>query len=203
MKNAAQPARIRAFGNQPAFRAAQQMTTATILTQQTQNQYSYQELLRCGHGELFGPGNARLPLPPMLMFDRIVQISGDGGLHGKGEIIAELDIKPDLWFFGCHFESDPVMPGCLGLDAMWQLIGFHLGWLGGPGRGRALGAGEVKYSGQVTPENKLVTYRIDIKRVIQRKLFMGIGDGIMQVDGKDIYHAKSLRVGLFTSTESF
>jgi len=179
------------------------MTTATILTQQTQNQYSYQELLRCGHGELFGPGNARLPLPPMLMFDRIVQISGDGGLHGKGEIVAELDIKPDLWFFGCHFESDPVMPGCLGLDAMWQLIGFHLGWLGGPGRGRALGAGEVKYSGQVTPENKLVTYRIDIKRIIQRKLFMGIGDGIMQVDGKDIYHAKSLRVGLFTSTESF
>ena len=182
---------------------AEHMTTANILTQQAQNQFSYQELLQCGHGELFGPGNARLPLPPMLMFDRIAHISGEGGAHGKGEIIAELDIKPDLWFFSCHFESDPVMPGCLGLDAMWQLIGFHLGWLGGPGRGRALGAGEVKYSGQVTPENKLVTYRIDIKRVIQRKLFMGIGDGLMQVDGKDIYHAKSLRVGLFTSTESF
>ena len=179
------------------------MTTANTLTQQAQNQFSYQELLQCGHGELFGPGNARLPLPPMLMFDRIAHISSAGGAHGKGEIIAELDIKPDLWFFGCHFESDPVMPGCLGLDAMWQLIGFHLGWLGGPGRGRALGAGEVKYSGQVTPANKLVTYRIDIKRVIQRKLFMGIGDGLMQVDGKDIYHAKSLRVGLFTSTESF
>jgi 3-hydroxyacyl-[acyl-carrier protein] dehydratase/trans-2-decenoyl-[acyl-carrier protein] isomerase len=139
----------------------------------------------------------------MLMFDRIVHISEEGGANGKGQIIAELDITPDLWFFGCHFESDPVMPGCLGLDAMWQLVGFHLGWLGGPGRGRALGAGEVKYSGQVTPANKLVSYHIDIKRVIQRRLFMGIGDGVMRVDGKDIYHAKSLRVGLFTSTEEF
>jgi 3-hydroxyacyl-[acyl-carrier protein] dehydratase/trans-2-decenoyl-[acyl-carrier protein] isomerase len=179
------------------------MTTTTALTQRNQNRFSYEELLTCGHGELFGPGNARLPLPPMLMFDRIMHISDQGGLHGKGEIIAELDVKPDLWFFGCHFESDPVMPGCLGLDAMWQLIGFHLGWLGGPGRGRALGAGEVKYTGQVTPANKLVTYQIDIKRVIQRKLFMGIGDGIMKVDGREIYHAKSLRVGLFTSTEQF
>jgi 3-hydroxyacyl-[acyl-carrier protein] dehydratase/trans-2-decenoyl-[acyl-carrier protein] isomerase len=169
----------------------------------TQHQFDNQELLKCGHGELFGPGNARLPLPPMLMFDRITHISADGGSSGKGQIVAELDINPDLWFFECHFESDPVMPGCLGLDAMWQLIGFHLGWLGGPGRGRALGAGEVKYSGQVTPANKLVTYRIDMKRVIQRKLYMGIGDGVMSVDGKEIYHAKSLRVGLFTSTENF
>jgi 3-hydroxyacyl-[acyl-carrier protein] dehydratase/trans-2-decenoyl-[acyl-carrier protein] isomerase len=176
---------------------------AMTSTQKAQNHYSYEELLRCGHGELFGPDNARLPLPPMLMFDRIVHISDAGGAHGKGEIVAELEIKPGLWFFECHFESDPVMPGCLGLDAMWQLIGFHLGWLGGAGRGRALGAGEVKYTGQVTPENKLVTYRIDVRRVIQRKLFMGIADGTMLVDGKDIYQAKHLRVGLFTSTESF
>ena len=173
------------------------------MTAQTKSQYSYDELIACAHGELFGPANARLPLPPMLMFDRIVHISAVGGANGKGEIVAELDINPDLWFFACHFESDPVMPGCLGLDAMWQLIGFHLGWLGGPGRGRALGAGDVKYSGQVTPAHTLVTYRIDIKRVIQRKLFMGIADGLMQVDGRDIYHAKSLRVGLFTSTENF
>jgi beta-hydroxyacyl-ACP dehydratase FabA len=120
------------------------MTTAPALQRKMQNKYSYEDLLKCGHGELFGPGNARLPLPPMLMFDRIAHISDTGGLHGKGQIVAELDIKPDLWFFGCHFESDPVMPGCLGLDAMWQLIGFHLGWLGGPGRGRALGAGEAR-----------------------------------------------------------
>jgi len=179
------------------------MTTAQALTPDRQNQYSYEELLSCGHGELFGPGNARLPLPPMLMFDRIVHISGEGGAYGKGQIIAELDIKPDLWFFKCHFESDPVMPGCLGLDALWQLIGFHLGWLGGPGRGRALGSGEVKFTGQVTPDNKLATDRIDLKRVIQRKLFMGIADAVMEVDGREIYHAKSLRVGLFTSTENF
>jgi len=179
------------------------MTTAQALTPDRQNQYSYEELLTCGHGELFGPGNARLPLPPMLMFDRIVHISGEGGAYGKGLIIAELDIEPDLWFFKCHFESDPVMPGCLGLDALWQLIGFHLGWLGGPGRGRALGSGEVKFTGQVTPDNKLATYRIDLKRVIQRKLFMGIADAVMEVDGREIYHAKSLRVGLFTSTENF
>ncbi len=179
------------------------MTTAQALTQQKQNRYSRAELLKCGHGELFGPGNARLPLPPMLMFDRITHISDAGGTYGKGRIVAELDIKPELWFFQCHFESDPVMPGCLGLDALWQLIGFHLGWLGGPGRGRALGAGEVKFSGQVTPDNKLVTYQVDLKRVIQRKLFMGIGDAVMSVDGKEIYHTKSLRVGLFTSTENF
>lgn len=179
------------------------MSTVQAPAKHTQNHYSRDELLQCGHGELFGPGNARLPLPPMLMFDRITHISETGGSYNKGEIIAELDITPDMWFFDCHFESDPVMPGCLGLDAMWQLIGFHLGWLGGPGRGRALGADEVKYSGQVTPKHKLVTYRINIRRLIQRKLYMGIADGVMEVDGRDIYHAKSLRVGLFTSTEDF
>ncbi|MGW8309956.1 MAG: 3-hydroxyacyl-[acyl-carrier-protein] dehydratase FabA [Thiogranum sp.] len=179
------------------------MTTATVRQRHNQHQYSYEELLQCGHGELFGPGNARLPLPPMLMFDRIAHISDKGGAHGKGQIVAELDIRPDLWFFDCHFESDPVMPGCLGLDAMWQLIGFYLGWLGGPGRGRALGAGEVKFSGQVTPANSPVTYRIDLERVIQRKLHMGIGDAVMEADGNEIYHARSLRVGLFTSTEDF
>ncbi len=179
------------------------MTSPAPEGKHTQNQYSYQELLQCGHGELFGPDNARLPLPPMLMFDRITHISADGGEHGKGLIIAELDIKPDMWFFECHFESDPVMPGCLGLDAMWQLIGFYLGWLGGPGRGRALGAGEVKFSGQVTPQSKLITYRVDMRRVIQRKLYMGIGDATMSLDGREIYAAKSLRVGLFTSTENF
>jgi 3-hydroxyacyl-[acyl-carrier protein] dehydratase/trans-2-decenoyl-[acyl-carrier protein] isomerase len=139
----------------------------------------------------------------MLMFDRIVSIRTDGGTYGKGEVIAELDIKPDLWFFGCHFEGDPVMPGCLGLDAMWQLVGFFLGWNGGPGRGRALGAGEVKFSGQVTPDNKLLTYRISMKRVIQRKLNMGVADGVMEVDGREIYAATGLRVGLFASTEDF
>ena len=165
--------------------------------------YTREELLDCGHARMFGPGNAQLPLPPMLMCDRIIQISDKGGVHGKGHIIAELDVTPDLWFFDCHFETDPVMPGCLGLDAMWQLIGFFLGWLGGPGRGRALGGSDIKYSGQVTPKNKLVTYRIDMRRVMQRKLYMGIADAVMAVDGKDIYHAKSLRVGLFTSTDSF
>jgi 3-hydroxyacyl-[acyl-carrier protein] dehydratase/trans-2-decenoyl-[acyl-carrier protein] isomerase len=168
-----------------------------------QEQFSRDQLLQCGHGELFGPGNARLPLPPMLMFDRITHISETGGSAGKGQIVAELDISPDLWFFDCHFDSDPVMPGCLGLDAMWQLIGFYLGWIGGPGRGRALGSGEVKFTGQVTPKNKLVTYRIDLKRVIQRKLYMGIADATMEVDGREIYNAKGLRVGLFTSTDDF
>lgn len=167
------------------------------------NSFSLAELLECGHGRMFGPGNAQLPLPPMLMFERITHISASGGAYGKGHIIAELDIKPDLWFFSCHFDGDPVMPGCLGLDAMWQLVGFYLGWAGSPGRGRALGAGEVKFTGQVTPKNTLITYRIDMKRVIQRKLNMGIADGIMEVDGRKIYHASSLRVGLFTSTENF
>ena len=165
--------------------------------------YSYEDLLECGHARMFGPGNAQLPLPPMLMFDRIINITNEGGQFGKGKIIAELDVTPGLWFFDCHFEGDPVMPGCLGLDAMWQLVGFYLGWAGSPGRGRALGSGEVKFTGQVTPKNKLITYHIDMKRVIQRKLNMGIADGVMEVDGRKIYHASSLRVGLFTSTENF
>ena len=139
----------------------------------------------------------------MLMFDRIVSITEDGGKYGQGQIIAELDITPDLWFFGCHFTGDPVMPGCLGLDAMWQLIGFYLGWKGGPGRGRALGAGEVKFTGQVLPTGKLVRYHIDLKRVIMRKLVMGIGDARMEIDGREIYAANDLRVGLFTSTDNF
>jgi 3-hydroxyacyl-[acyl-carrier protein] dehydratase/trans-2-decenoyl-[acyl-carrier protein] isomerase len=167
------------------------------------NSYTREELLDCGKGLMFGPGNAQLPLPPMLMIDRIVKISDEGGIFGKGEIVAELDIVPDLWFFDCHFQGDPVMPGCLGLDAMWQLVGFFLGWMGGPGHGRALGAGEVKFTGQVTPDRKLVTYHIDLKRVIMRKLVMGIADAEMRVDGRSIYVAKDLRVGLFTSTESF
>ncbi len=167
------------------------------------NEYTLQELLDCGHGKMFGPGNARLPLPNMLMMDRVTRINADGGLHGKGEIIAELDIKPELWFFDCHFEEDPVMPGCLGLDAMWQLIGFFLGWKGNKGRGRALGCGEVKFFGQVLPTAKVVRYEIQMKRVIERKLVMGIADASMHVDDREIYTAKDLRVGLFTSTDSF
>ncbi|MGH1430226.1 MAG: 3-hydroxyacyl-[acyl-carrier-protein] dehydratase FabA [Neptuniibacter sp.] len=165
--------------------------------------FNRDELLSCGHGDMFGPGNARLPIGNMLMMDRIIKINEDGGESGKGEIIAELDINPDLWFFGCHFEEDPVMPGCLGLDAMWQLVGFYLGWKGNPGRGRALGSGEVKFFGQVLPNAKKVTYNIQLKRVIERKLVMGIADGSMSVDGREIYTAKDLRVGLFTSTENF
>jgi 3-hydroxyacyl-[acyl-carrier protein] dehydratase/trans-2-decenoyl-[acyl-carrier protein] isomerase len=167
------------------------------------NSFSYDELIRCGKGEIFGEGNALLPLPPMLMFDRITSITEDGGEFEKGQIVAELDINPDLWFFKCHFETDPVMPGCLGVDAMWQLIGFYLGWKGGPGHGRALGAGEVKFFGQVLPNAKKVTYRVNIKRLIMRKLVMGIADATMEVDGREIYSAKDLRVGLFTSTDSF
>jgi 3-hydroxyacyl-[acyl-carrier protein] dehydratase/trans-2-decenoyl-[acyl-carrier protein] isomerase len=168
-----------------------------------QNSFTREELLQCGHGELFGPGNAQLPLPNMLMLDRIVKINDDGGAHGKGEIIAELDIYPDLWFFECHFPGDPVMPGCLGLDAIWQLVGFYLGWLGSPGRGRALGVGEVKFTGQVLPTANKVSYKIDLKRVITRRLVMGIADAIVEVDDKQIYAMKDLRVGLFTSTEHF
>ena len=156
-----------------------------------------QGLLACARGELFGEGNAKLPLPPMLMFDRITRISDLGGSQNKGEIEAELDVQPDLWFFKCHFQNDPVMPGCLGLDAMWQLVGFFLGWLGGLGRGRALGVGEVKFSGMVLPSARIVSYYIDLKRVIMRRLVVGVADGIMKVDGKIIYEAKDLRVGLF------
>ena len=163
--------------------------------------YSYEELLASGRGELFGPGNAQLPAPPMLMFDRITTINADGGQHGKGYVEAELDIHPDLWFFACHFINDPVMPGCLGLDAMWQLVGFFLGWNGAPGRGRALGSGEVRFFGEVTPDIKKVTYKIEMKRVILRRLVMGIGDGVLLADGKPIYEAKDLRVGLFKPSE--
>ena len=159
--------------------------------------YSREELLACGRGEMFGPGNAQLPVPPMLMFDRVTRITETGGAYDKGQVIAELDIRPDLWFFDCHFINDPVMPGCLGLDAMWQLVGYFLGWSGAPGKGRALGVGEVRFTGQVTPKVKSVVYRIDLKRVIMRRLVLGIGDGVMEADGKVIYEAKDLRVGLY------
>ncbi len=163
--------------------------------------YSYEELLQCAHGKLFGPGNAQLPLPPMLMFDRITRIADTGGKHDKGEIVAEFDLKPDLWFFRCHFEDDPVMPGCLGLDALWQLAGFFLGWLGAPGRGRALGVGEVKLMGQILPTAKLVTYHLNLKRIIKRKLVLGVADGLVKVDGETACEATGLKVGLFTAPE--
>ncbi|WDE14124.1 bifunctional 3-hydroxydecanoyl-ACP dehydratase/trans-2-decenoyl-ACP isomerase [Thalassomonas haliotis] len=165
--------------------------------------YSKEDLIKTANGEMFGEGNSQLPSDNMLMMDRINVINDDGGEFGKGEIIAELDITPDLWFFDCHFKGDPVMPGCLGLDAMWQLVGFYLGWSGGPGRGRALGVGEVKFTGQILPTAKKVTYKITLKRVIKRKLFMGIADGSVLVDGREIYTAKDLKVGLFTDTASF
>ena len=167
------------------------------------SEYTKEELIACGHGDLFGPGNAQLPTDIMLMVDRITRISSEGGDYDKGVLVAELDIHPDLWFFQCHFPGDPVMPGCLGLDAMWQLVGFFLGWRGNPGRGRALGCGEVKFTGQILPNASKVVYKINMKRVIERKLIMGIADGSVSVDGREIYTAKDLRVGLFSSTESF
>jgi 3-hydroxyacyl-[acyl-carrier protein] dehydratase / trans-2-decenoyl-[acyl-carrier protein] isomerase len=166
-------------------------------TQVRKSSFDFQSLLSCARGELFGSGNAKLPLPPMLMFDRITHISEQGGANGKGEIQAEFDVKPDLWFFKCHFVGDPVMPGCLGLDAMWQMLGFFLGWLGGIGKGRALGVGEVKFTGMVLPSAKMVSYALDLRRVISRKLMLGFADGVMKVDGKPIYTAKDLCVGLF------
>ncbi len=161
------------------------------------NSFSYEELIDCGKGNLFGPGNAQLPLPPMLMFDRITSINDDSGEYDRGVVIAELDIRPELWFFGCHFDKDPVMPGCLGLDAMWQLVGFFLAWKGGLGRGRALGSQNVQFTGQVTPDAKLVRYEVNIKRIVSRSLTVGIADGYMKIDGKKIYEGKDLKVGLF------
>ena len=168
--------------------------------EQRRSSFEYEDLLACGRGELFTHG-PQLPLPPMLMFDRISEIAEAGGEYGKGLVRAVLKVKPDLWFFPCHFQGDPVMPGCLGLDAMWQLVGFFIGWAGGPGRGRALGVGEVQFRGQVTPDAKLVRYEIDMKRVIMRKLVLGIGDGVVLVDGAPIYTAKDLRVGLFSAAQ--
>jgi 3-hydroxyacyl-[acyl-carrier protein] dehydratase / trans-2-decenoyl-[acyl-carrier protein] isomerase len=162
-----------------------------------QSSFTYEELLACGRGDMFGQGNAQLPLPPMLMFDRIPIIAEDGGAYGKGQVRAELDVRPDLWFFPCHFKGDPVMPGCLGLDALWQMVGFFLGWLGLQGRGRALGVGEVKFADQVLPTVRKVTYGVDLKRVFRSKLVLGIADGFLEADGKRIYEAKDLRVGLF------
>ena len=160
--------------------------------------YKYEELLDCGNGKLFGPGNAKLPLPPMLMFDRITEINNDQGAFKKGLIKAELDIKDDHWFFECHFNKDPVMPGCLGLDAMWQLVGFYLGWLGKPGKGRALGVNAVKFTGEVLKNMKIATYEIDMKRIlIKEGTTVGLANGILKADGKKIYSAENLKVGLF------
>ncbi len=167
------------------------------------NHYNKEELLASGRGTLFAPDSARLPLPNMLMMDRITEISDTGGKYGNGLVVAELDIHPDLWFFKCHFEGDPVMPGCLGLDSMWQITGFFLAWQGHTGKGRALGVEEVKFTGQILPTSRVVTYRIDIKRVIARKLVLGLSDGTVAVDGRDVYKASNLKVGLFESTEGF
>jgi 3-hydroxyacyl-[acyl-carrier protein] dehydratase/trans-2-decenoyl-[acyl-carrier protein] isomerase len=166
------------------------------------SQFLYDDLLACGRGELFGPGNAQLPLPPMLMFDRITDIRADGGAAGLGSVTAELDIKPDLWFFPCHFQGDPVMPGCLGLDALWQLTGFFLGWLGEAGKGRALGVGEVKFTGMVTPAVKTVTYEVEVTRLILRKLKLAVANGIMKADGQVVYQVTDMKVGLFEPTKA-
>jgi 3-hydroxyacyl-[acyl-carrier protein] dehydratase / trans-2-decenoyl-[acyl-carrier protein] isomerase len=162
-----------------------------------QTSFSKEDLLRCARGELFGPGNAKLPLPPMLMFDRIVKIASGGGEHGHGEIVAEKDIGPNDWYFACHFQNDPVMPGCLGLDALWQMLGFFLGWIGQPGPGRALGVGEVKFAGEVPPAGHTLRYHIHVKKVVKRAFTLAIADGIAFLDGKKVHEAKDLRVGLF------
>ena len=163
-----------------------------------ENSFSYEKLIECGKGMLFGEGNAQLPLPPMLMFDRIININESGGTFSKGEVIAELDIKSDLWFFDCHFKNDPVMPGCLGLDAMWQLVGFYLGWIGEPGKGRALGVNTVKFTGEVLKKAKMATYEINMKRILKKEgAVVGLANGILSADGKIIYTAENLKVGLF------
>ena len=167
-------------------------------TMEQKNNYSYEDLLTCAKGELFGPGNAQLPMPPMLMFEKITNISSDGGANNKGIIEAEMAIKPDLWFFDSHFIDDPVMPGCLGLDAMWQLLGFYLGWLGEKGRGRAISVGNVKFSGMILPQTKKLEYTINLKRVLTSKLVLGIADGLLSADGEVIYEASDLRVALFS-----
>ena len=167
------------------------------MMQDRRTRFEYEDLLACGRGDMFGQGNAQLPLPPMLMFDRISELSETGGEYGKGLVRAELDVRPDLWFFACHFKGDPVMPGCLGLDAMWQLLGFFLAWLGSPGKGRALGLGELKFSGQVEPTIKKVVYGLEIKRIMRSKLVLGIADGWLSADGTVIYRASDLKVGLF------
>lgn len=168
-----------------------------------QSSFNRDELIRCGSGQLFGKEYARLPLPDMLMVDRITSITADGGAHKKGEVIAEMDVHPDLWFFKCHFEGDPVMPGCLGLDALWQLVGFFITWSGHPGKGRALGVGEVKFTGQILPTSKLVTYRLSISRLLTSRLKLAVADGEVQVDGRTIYTARNLKVGLFTEVTDF
>tara|TARA_A100001011_G_scaffold134810_1_gene142123 strand:- start:203 stop:706 length:504 start_codon:yes stop_codon:yes gene_type:complete len=164
------------------------------------NSYVYEDLISCGKGELFGEGNAKLPLPPMLMFDRITEIKKDIGEFKKGYIKAELDIKDNLWFFDCHFQNDPVMPGCLGLDAMWQLVGFYLGWIGEPGKGRALGVNSVKFTGEVLKKVKMAKYEINMKRILKKEgAVVGLANGILSADGKKIYTAENLKVGLFKS----
>ncbi len=185
------------LGGGRATRGAVRKTGVWAIMAERQAQYSYEELLACGRGELFGPGNAQLPLPPMLMFDRITSIVEDAGEHQKGQIVAEMDIKPDLWFFDCHFKGDPVMPGCLGLDALWQMLGFFVGWLGHPGRGRALSVGQVRLTGMVVPSIRKLEFVVDVKRIIARRLILATGDGHLKADGETAYIANDLRVGLF------
>ena len=162
------------------------------------NTFKYEELIECANGNLFGPGNAKLPSPPMLMFDRITNIEQKNGIYNKGVVQAELNIKDKMWFFDCHFKEDPVMPGCLGLDAMWQLVGFYLGWIGEPGKGRALGVNNVKFTGEVLKNVKIARYQVDMKRILKKEgAVVGLADGILYADDKAIYEAENLKVGLF------
>jgi 3-hydroxyacyl-[acyl-carrier protein] dehydratase/trans-2-decenoyl-[acyl-carrier protein] isomerase len=188
--------------HRPRCLNARQYRSSDFTGPSMQASFTREQLLECGEGRMFGMENGKLPLPPMLMMDRITHISDEGGAFGKGNIVAEFDIDPSLWFFQCHFRGDPVMPGCLGLDAMWQLVGFFLVWKKNPGRGRALGVGEVKFTGQVLPTAKKVRYEIEMKRVVERKLVLAIADGRVFVDDREIYTATDLRVGLFTSTDN-